>query len=708
MVAARSPIVLSPSRRGAGEAWRRAKRLAFPAALAPLQIFLFGAYTIYAGNTDELRAPFWRLAVHWLPLFAVLVAGLIGLGLLLPAGWLRRYVVALFGLGVLTWLQGGILAADYGPLTGKALDWELHAGRSPYEIGLWVIGLTAMIAASRRLVAIAPFASLLLVGLQTVVLAGSALRSGAPATAFSEPSEFVFELSRTRNVIHVVLDAFQGDVFGEIVDGDPAAAEALSGFVFFADHAGAFPTTIASIPAMLTGEVYRNQEPVQRFVRRLAAERWLFGVLRKRGFDTDAVSMHAQGLASATNAYVIPRPYVGRGEYARFASWQLVDLSLFRHAPHVLKRWIHNDQGWRLQTLWGVTAGGAATRRRFHSDNGRAFLEDFVRRVHVGRERPVYKLLHVGVPHLPLVLDARCEFIGLTALTRDGYRDQAACAVDLVRRLLDRLRALGVYDDSVIVLSSDHGSHLPPAGFGADDAGLFADLPEIAGAARALLAVKAAHARGPLRISAAPTTITDIPATVMDLLGFADGGYSGEPALRLAEDEPRERTFAWYEWENADWKRAYLRRMDLFAIDGPVGDGRSWSYRGAIFEPGADLEAISEGWGAPGRDRDGRRVRPLAEAAVLYAPPGSRAMRLELRPAAPLPRPVTVTVSVNGEVVDHLTLDDPAWRTVEYPLPPSPAAAAARIDLRLEPPAHPGAAAQPAPAVIARDVEWRP
>ncbi len=582
----RSLVGTAVSQLRAGDFGRRARVLVFPALLGPLQILLFRAYAIWAGNVDEFSAPLWRLAVHWLPALAAIVAGLIALGLTMPENWFRRYVVALFGFGMLCWLQGGVLVANYGAFAGEALDWERHAWRGPAEIGLWVIGLSAMLVAWRKIFAIAPFASQLLIALQTLVLVASAVRSdaGTPETG-RDGFDSVFELSRTRNVIHLVLDGFQSDVFREILESDPVLADSMSGFVLFVDHAGAFRTTIASIPAMLTGEAYRYQEPIRRFMRRVATQRSLLGALRKHGFETDAVSPHLQGLGPATNVFRLPRPYVSRGDYTRFAAWQLVDLSLFRHAPHVLKRWIYNDQSWRLQTVLGTSGNGVAVRRRHHAENGRAFLDDFVRRARVGRERPVYKFLHVGIPHLPVVLDARCGFTGVTALSREGYVDQATCATGLVTRLLDRLRTLGVYEDSVIILSSDHGVGTfqeDPAG---DDASPLVALPRIMGNARALLAVKAAHATGPLRISDAPTTVTDVPATVMDLLDVAGSGYPGRSVLRITEDEDRERAYAWYRWEDADWKRSYLRRMDLFSIRGPISDRESWTHEKTLFQP---------------------------------------------------------------------------------------------------------------------------
>ncbi len=47
---------------------RRFLTVLFPALLLPLQLLLFGPYTIYASNVQEFSAPFWSLVVHVAPM----------------------------------------------------------------------------------------------------------------------------------------------------------------------------------------------------------------------------------------------------------------------------------------------------------------------------------------------------------------------------------------------------------------------------------------------------------------------------------------------------------------------------------------------------------------------------------------------------------------------------------------------------------------
>ena len=73
--------------------------------------------------------------------------------------------------------------------------------------------------------------------------------------------------------------------------------------------------------------------------------------------------------------------------------------------------------------------------------------------------------------------------------------------------------------------------------------------------------LKPVGARGPLRTSDAPTAITDLPATLLDLAELPNTLRRGASVLALDPATPRERTYAHHEWgRRNDWASPYLRR----------------------------------------------------------------------------------------------------------------------------------------------------
>jgi hypothetical protein len=678
----------------------RLKDIVLPASLVAAQLCLFGPHTIYAGNVAEFSAPFWTLARPLLVAGAAMVLVLTAVGRRMTAKSSRYYIAVLFSLGLALWIQGNLLVADYGVLDGGDIDWTIESWRNPYELALWILAPLLSIAAARHVASIAPFASAAMLTLQAVVLLASVLNSnGRTHAEWNGPSDSMFELSRTKNVIHIVLDGFQSDVFEDILRGDRERLDtSFAGAIFFADHAGAFPTTIASIPAMLTGQTsYKNDQPLQTYFRDRFEDGSLFKSLRAEGYRVDNITGWPYEDSSETQLYRIPRPYLSYREYTRFAAWELGDLSLFRHAPHVLRERIYNDQKGRLQQVFGPPD---TSTRRFHPGNAAAVLDEFARRLTPAVDGPLYKFMHVGIPHLPVVLNASCEFIGaVRSPDRGAYRGQAQCAVTKVTALLDRLKHLGLYESSLIVISSDHGiGHASPR-FTNDRFVPPGALSRLAGKALALLIVKPPNSRGPVRISYAPSSISDVPATVMDILGIRHN-LPGQPALRLAENATRTRTFAFYEWEG--WTTPYFDALDVMEINGRVLDGDRWSLTSSFYAPGKEDEARARGLYQRQRNAQGVVYRWGSPHMFLHAPSTARSVELTIRSIAD--KAQTVTVSIEDRVIDRLTLGDHRWVTIKHTLPVVSDRSNLWIALTVEPSWKPRGSREL--GVMVRDLTW--
>ena len=647
---------------------RRFLIVLFPALLAPLQLLLFGPHTIYSANAQEFSAPFWSLAVYLVPMIAAIAGALVLAGILIPSKWFEHYVVALVAIGVTLWAQGNLMVGDYGVLNGQDIDWSGHAWRNRYELALWIGLPVVSLIFARTLFSTAVFASRILIALQVVLLAYTAAQADPEARAKWEGiPEPIYELSSKQNVFHFVLDGFQSDAFGDILEAHRAEMDRqYSGFIFFKNHMGAFPTTIVSIPSMLTGSMYRNQEPMRRFIAKEFKRASIFKVMRDQGYQVDAVSGLSYDKPSSTNYYRLPTPYVTYDAYVKFAGWQLADLALFRHAPHVLKPWIYNDQSWRLQTRFGQSADTPG--RRFMPVNGQAFLADYTTKVRVAHDRPNYKYIHIGIPHWPVSVDANCNYIGARSLRRPNYTDQAHCGLKRVGAFLDKLRELGVYDKSLIIVSSDHGVGLPPEGF-TDDRDVFGGpLSELAGSSLALLVVKPPQSAGPVRISEAPTQITDIPATIVDTLGLKNP-FPGTSALKLDEHAPRPRQFASYLWSSAEWQADFFPYLDVFTVNGPIAEGRAWRAEEPIYAPHTTAEGRSRGFYRPERGAPGETFRWSSPLGYLHQPKEARGVELKVRSNAD--KPQTLTVEMRGKVIDTRVLSDHEWHALSYSIPPS-------------------------------------
>lgn len=673
--------------RSARDFRQRVSGIVFPALLAPTVLFLLGPHVIYASNSDEFNAPFVDVAFPWLlALVATAWTLLFAAGCaiaFLSARLTRMYAALLFAAGTLAWIQGSFLVGDYGLLAGEGLDLSRQAWHAPYEVWMWVAVLALVVFFARRISAVAALGSLILITLQAIVMIASIASASGESQADADrggrawrpPPDKIYQLSRNRNVIHIVLDGFLSEIFGEIVEKERATFDRdFSGFVFFADHLGAFPTTRASMPAMLSGTVYRNDVPFEQFMEKAMAEPSIFNVLARQGFQVRSVTFHNLDHPRGSPAdrvvrYNIPTPYGNHRDYVESAAAQLLDLSLFRHAPHQFKSLVYNDDAWLFQRRYSEQEAA----RRARPSNHVAFLEEFASRMTTAEDEAVYTFLHLAIPHTPVVVDADCTFLGQRRSTRPQYTGQARCALAVVQRLLNQLRELGAYDRSVIVVTSDHGWSIPrndhPFRTVSSPAG---NLAAVVPGAMPLLMVKPAGSSGPLRVSHAPTAITDIPATILDLLGLPYNEALGQPVLRIDENVGRPRVFAEHSWAQAGWRLPYFDVLHLFSVKGRVLDPGAWTFERAIFEPSDDLETqlaryeaglFGVEWGADGEFRWG------GPQVVTYAPPDARSFTVEARKPPNMAQEQTLVVRIDGKVTARHQLTEGAWLRVEQALP---------------------------------------
>ena len=686
---------------------------AAPALLAPAVVFLFGPRTIFANNVAEFAVAYREIAAPWL-LRTVAVNWLILLVIgcvlaLLSRQAARMYAAVVFAIGLLFWAQGNVWNADYGVLAGQDLDLAAQAWRAPYEIAAWAVVLLAAIVFFRRVSDLAPFATLVFLGLQAAasVLNGSGSAAAEHAPWVDPPAE-LYQFSPVRNVIHIVLDEFQADVFHDIFEQDrPALDRQFSGFQYFADHAGSFPTTSFSMPAMLAGQEYRNQRPAPEFVREAFKQSSIFEKVSRAGYDVDAASIvpidsfeQWLGRESTPNwkgaRFPIRKPFVSREDYREGSARQLLELSLFRHVPHAGQSFSVQRPHAFYRPIWMDRTESLAQVRREEASNSAAFLEQFTDLMTIGRERPVYKLLHIGVPHRPIVVDRECRFIGLTDMTRQSYTEQSRCAVKLVVGLLDRARALGIYDSSLIIVSSDHGTDLEPAGFAGKSESLplvpgpsTVRLPAIASTAKAVMLIKPPNRTGPITVSDAPTSHVDLPATVLDLLGLP--GSAEANMFRRTAQEPRTRLFGMYN-PHVRFPKGRLDRLDVLTIDGHVLDGAAWNVERLIWRPDLRLDSrdvdlgphtgnyyLGPGWSLERRESGGNSqeitfVQALTVRAVISAALPAAAVQLVLRASSPAEAgPRSISVDVDGWPAVQPNLMGPdGYRDIVIALPPDP------------------------------------
>jgi hypothetical protein len=372
----------------------------------------------------------------------------------------------------------------------------------------------------------------------------------------SEVPAATCRISKKLNVFHIILDAFQTDVFMELVREEDLAKE-LDGFVIYRDNAAPASQTTLCVPAILTGSQYDGGVLPSEYYRAAISESF-HNQLAARGYVVNLMPYMEMPGARFTSFYQSPRSYAWpqRTRMLQTASF-MIDVGMFRQTPHFLKRVIYNSRNWRLSSFVTTPPNHVS----FHQ---KAFFRDYIEKLAAFHDAPAYHFVHLSPPHPPYVTTAEGRYAG-EALpdTRDNFKNEARYVLRIFMDFLEQLRQLDAYDGSIILLQGDHGSNFTPVFDGEE-------FPIPVNRLPALLTLKTLDARGPLRTSDAPTTAADVPATIMDLLRY-EHSYAGESIVRMPEGARRQRSYAMLDEQSGG--RRLLRR---WAIDGSIYDPSSF------------------------------------------------------------------------------------------------------------------------------------
>ena len=320
----------------------RPLRTAFALSLILLaELLLFTPVTLYLGNVDEFASPLSTIlrtySLAALPLFTVLAT----VAALLPRRYDVYYVTLLALFIILMWAQANLLTWEYGLLDGEPIDWGIDAWRGWLDSVIWISTLLLGMRYAKRVSSTMIRLAYALAALQTVAIVialGVAGRGLAlPATVSANDFEQSLHFSTGRNVLHIILDGFQADIFDEIISNDDSGQlfrEALAGFTFYREHGGAFPTTYMSIPAYMGARIYDNSTPKREFLRTTMAEHSILRRAHDAGFGVDLVGpselIAYYSDAPHDAAFAIPAGFPVGYQLARYADAALLlDLTLF-------------------------------------------------------------------------------------------------------------------------------------------------------------------------------------------------------------------------------------------------------------------------------------------------------------------------------------------------------------------------------------------
>ncbi|MCK5347520.1 MAG: sulfatase-like hydrolase/transferase, partial [Candidatus Heimdallarchaeota archaeon] len=272
------------------------------------------------------------------------------------------------------------------------------------------------------------------------------------------------------NVYHIILDGFQSQLFLPVLE--QTKLPLLEDFFFFENFLTNSWSTTWSNAILFRGTFYQTTDG--------AYAKWS-NESYQEGFLSDLAK--AGVVISQYNNF----PFYGHSkavysthiqEYKKNVSTTpvLVDLWFLNIIPtgikSILNRYVAKSSVNYTAWSYGFSICNAlfGTRSKVNPTHFPVFslnmfeqmIEDEGKRQGVGN----YIFAHIMIPHAPNLLGPGCDYIPekYPEYSRKGLFSNYSCAVSLIDRLTQKLKELGRYNSSLIIIHADHGT-LTPRGF---------------------------------------------------------------------------------------------------------------------------------------------------------------------------------------------------------------------------------------------------
>lgn len=388
--------------------------------------------------------------------------------------------------------------------------------------------------------------------------------AGERDTAADRPLRF----SATQpNVLVIFLDRFMGSYVESALAARPALATELSGFTWYPRTVAPGSNSIVGVHTMLGGYDYMPEamNARGRSLRDLSVE--AFSILpynfSRKGYRVNVLNPRGLGFTMKGDCSFLEMEGVYCGHIpaavarSRAAAMNfslgdltasnytdlLVLLGSMRATPYGLKEAIRNQGSWRPF----LDHSAATTFTQWAELHALPELTDTT------AAESNYNIVSNILPHEPIYLDDQCRpqpsafEVAPAELRRRGHKtleslqhaNAAECSLSIVAQYLRHLREAGVYDNTTVVVVSDHGvqgANIQDRSTRAVEGGTTSNLYV---RSRSLLLVKERGATGPLRTSETFLPNAEVPRIVCQTIGGCVNPYLGnKPIDVMGRNDP--------------------------------------------------------------------------------------------------------------------------------------------------------------------------
>lgn len=231
-----------------------------------------------------------------------------------------------------------------------------------------------------------------------------------------------------KNIIHIILDEAQTELFIHLLNNEKKIEDGLKDFIFFKENISNYPNTSMSIGSILSGDLYDNSESRLNFMKKIEKnENSIPHILKDNNYKINYKSSicYREHLKLCKN----------------FFSTVIEEIKMLY--IFTLRKYLNINQN-------NFEIYAKIFRKEYN------FLKKNFDKINFNNLNN-YNFFHIVSAHSPPTLDKNCNF-EYTNYSFIKHTSTIECHFNFILNLIKKMKLSNTYNNSMIIIHSDHGS----------------------------------------------------------------------------------------------------------------------------------------------------------------------------------------------------------------------------------------------------------
>lgn len=269
---------------------------------------------------------------------------------------------------------------------------------------------------------------------------------------YVESRKDILKVSEKENIIFIIFDRFDTDYYKEVIGKDPTFFDDLEGFTYYDNYITHYLRTFPSATYMVTNEEYKGEQSAEDYLATSYKQSKFLKDLKDNGYNIRLYGEKHYTYINAESMLGIVdniEPIESIDSNGFDIAIYLSNLSFYRNFSYFIS----------MQMIYDTNHGVVEKLSKINCEDGIYKTEDDVlygelceNGLSFSGEDKNYIYIHLKGSHAPYNIDENCQKV-----EKSTPVEQTKGAFLAVKKYLNELKRLGVYDNSTIIITGDHG-----------------------------------------------------------------------------------------------------------------------------------------------------------------------------------------------------------------------------------------------------------